>query len=123
MMDYIACGYPDLSLHGEEAWKLNADGLSRQAGLMYCGCYAKVDKKNNDNFIYIAYNMHWEEHDFALPALPPDLKWAKVLDTVSDRREEGENGRTAAVAGRSIQIFESREKTGKEKQKAGQKKK
>ena len=35
MMDYIACGYPDLSLHGEEAWKLNADGLSRQAGLMY----------------------------------------------------------------------------------------
>ncbi|MFR6334367.1 MAG: hypothetical protein ACLUOI_40045 [Eisenbergiella sp.] len=123
MMDYIACGYPDLSLHGEEAWKLNADGLSRQAGLMYCGCYAKVDKKNNDNFIYIAYNMHWEEHDFALPALPPDLKWAKVLDTVSDRQEEGENGRTAAVAGRSIQIFESREKTGKEKQKAGQKKK
>ena len=123
MMDYIACGYPDLSLHGEEAWKLNADGLSRQAGLMYCGCYAKVDKKNNDNFIYIAYNMHWEEHDFALPALPPDLKWAKVLYTVSDRQEEGENGRTAAVAGRSIQIFESREKTGKEKQKAGQKKK
>ena len=123
ILDSLSCGYPDLSYHGKEAWKLKADNLSRQAGLMYCGCYAKTDRKNDDNFIYIAYNMHWEEHDFALPALPPDLKWAKVLDTVSDRQEEGENGRTAAVAGRSIQIFESREKTGKEKQKAGQKKK
>lgn len=123
MMDYIACGYPDLSFHGEEAWKLDADNLSRQAGLMYCGCYAKVDRRNDDHFLYLAYNMHWEEHDFALPALPPGMKWAKVLDTASGAQEEGENGKTAAVSGRSIQIFESREKTGKEKQKAGQKKK
>ena len=62
--------------------------------------------------------MHWEEHDFALPALPPDLKWAKVLDTVSDRQEEGENGRTAAVAGRSIQILKQR-KNGQRKTEGG----
>ena len=124
MMDYIACGYPDLSYHGEEAWKLKADNLSRQAGLMYCGCYAKTDRKNDDNFIYIAYNMHWEEHDFALPSLPAGLKWTRVLDTAAkENGVQDENGETAAVKGRSVQILESREKTEKEKQKAGRKKK
>ena len=124
MMDYIACGYLDLSYHGEEAWKLKADNLSRQAGLMYCGCYAKTDRKNDDNFIYIAYNMHWEEHDFALPSLPAGLKWTRVLDTAAkENGVQDENGKTAAVKGRSVQILESREKTEKEKQKAGRKKK
>ena len=41
--------------------------------MMYCG-------KNND-YIYIAYNMHWEVHSFALPSLPGGYVWETVLDT------------------------------------------
>ncbi len=80
-MDYIACGYPDLSYHGKDAWRMNAEPNSREAGVMYCGNYVKVDRDREDDFFYIAYNMHWIKKEFALPALPAGLHWEKVVDS------------------------------------------
>lgn len=109
MLDYIACGYPDLSYHGREAWRLSVERTSREAGLMYCGSYARIGKKREDDFFYIAYNMHWEEKELALPDLPEGMRWEKVLDTrdgsvVSDGQEIK---RSVHVSGRSIQVLQS----------------
>ena len=97
MLDYLSCGFPDLSYHGEEAWKLRTDRQSRIAGLMYCGSYAKRSHKEDDESFYIAYNMHWEEHDFALPALPEGRTWMRILDTFEEETAEKETEKDAAV--------------------------
>ncbi len=77
MLDRYGYGYPDLSYHGEEAWKVQLENYNRHIGIMYCG----KDKDNNEgDYIYIAYNMHWETHRFALPSLA-DYEWVTVLDT------------------------------------------
>ena len=52
----------------------------RHIGTLLCGEYA--DGKPDDYF-YIATNMHWEAHDFALPRLPKDMEWSYCLDTES----------------------------------------
>ena len=46
---------------------------------MFCGKYAKREDGTDDDFVYIAYNMHWESHTFALPKLPKGLRWEAVL--------------------------------------------
>ena len=80
-MDYMACGYPDLSYHGKKAWYGEFEPFSRQIGLMYCGKYAKTGDRQEDDFFYVAYNMHWIEHEFALPKLPDGKIWRIAADT------------------------------------------
>ena len=43
MMDFISCGYPDLSFHGETAWRPQIENYSRQLGVMYCGLYGEKE--------------------------------------------------------------------------------
>jgi glycogen operon protein len=74
LMDHCACGYPDLSYHGQNAWRAQTEGYNRHIGMMLCGKYAKRDGKEDD-FFYLAMNMHWEPHMLALPKLPKGLKW------------------------------------------------
>lgn len=107
-MDTLGCGYPDLSFHGEEAWRPNTDNYNRHIGMMYCGKYAKQFAKE-DSFFYVAYNMHWVPHSFALPKLPKGKKWHLILDT---EQETGfvpekvlDDQQEALVKERSIQIF------------------
>lgn len=75
IMDYISCGFPDLSYHSYEAWSPKFDGYRRNIGLMLCGKYYHLDDGKEDDFFFFAYNMHWDKHDFALPKLPKGLKW------------------------------------------------
>jgi glycogen operon protein len=44
---------------------------------MLCGKYAEQE----DDFIYIAVNMHWQEQPLALPHLPKGLVWKLVSST------------------------------------------
>ncbi len=81
LMDTMACGYPDLSYHGEAAWRPSMERTDRQIGMMYCGKYARTSEGNEDDFLYLAYNMHWEAHDFALPRLPKDMEWKLLFMT------------------------------------------
>ena len=48
-MDYAACGYPDLSYHGQSAWKPRTEGYFRYIGQMYCGKYARTDEQGEDS--------------------------------------------------------------------------
>ena len=68
-VDLSCCGVPDISYHGEEAWQVPQEVSSRQIGVYYSG--AQTRSKD----CYVAYNMHWLQHTFALPALPKGYGW------------------------------------------------
>ncbi|MCR5735998.1 MAG: hypothetical protein K6G22_15470 [Lachnospiraceae bacterium] len=81
LIDTLSCGYPDLSYHAEAAWYPKFYNHIRNIGMMYCGMYAKREDGKDDDFFYIAYNMHWEEHSYALPKLPEGLKWRALVSS------------------------------------------
>lgn len=101
--DYEAKGYPDISFHGERAWYVSQDNTSRLFGAMYCG--------KAGEFIYVAYNFHWENRQAALPNLPEGMTWVKTADT--GEMKEGscfmENGpalkKTVEVGPRTIVVL------------------
>jgi glycogen operon protein len=97
-MDYIACGYPDLSYHGRYAWQPQTEGNYRHVGIMLCGKYARDWGPEGDTFLYLAINMHWESHELALPRLPRGFGWVRVFSTESQgSRDAGEDGAGEAV--------------------------
>lgn len=87
LTDYIACGYPDLSYHGQNAWCPQTEGNYRHIGIMLCGKYAKAGDGGGEAFLYLAVNMHWESHGLALPRLPKGMKWKEAFSTESGREE------------------------------------
>ena len=107
MTDCLECGYPDLSYHGDEAWKLDADDLTRHFAMLYCGLYAKEYSGNDDSFIYIAFNMHWASHEFGLPKLSKEKNWFLVMDTNKDICEKTKikDQKKIIVNERSIKIL------------------
>ncbi|MCR5591198.1 MAG: hypothetical protein K6F73_06640 [Lachnospiraceae bacterium] len=84
LMDYASCGFPDLSYHADMAWNPRYDNHLRHIGVMICGKYARLTRTKEDDFFYFAYNMHWENHTFALPKLPKGLEWSVCLLTCND---------------------------------------
>ncbi len=106
-LDQTACGLPDVSYHGENAWQVNAGVPSRQLGVMYSGSGV------NDDDCFAAYNMHWEPHPFALPSPGKGKEWLAasipgqgILETPACL----ENQQRMEIAGRSIALLVSRKK-------------
>ena len=118
MMDYLSCGCPDLSYHGNEAWRTNMDYQMRHIGVMLCGKYCMTGGKEDD-CVYMAYNMHWESHDFALPKLFKNRRWKLLLSTDEGKPEENRTEKAVSPAnaaqtvvtlpGRSVRIYISEE--------------
>lgn len=81
MMDTLACGYPDISFHGEQAWRPEFENYRRELGVLYCGLYAKDATHGVDNTFYVLYNMHWEPHVYSLPRPPRGQVWHLAIDT------------------------------------------
>ena len=111
-MDSLSCGYPDLSYHAEQAWYPKLYNHIRHIGVMYCGKYAKMPDGSNDDFIYIAYNMHWESHEFALPKLPKGESWTACISSDAEHEPEyaqrlKEKTDSISVEPRSILILKS----------------
>ncbi len=73
--DVTGCGVPDVSFHGEEAWRVQADRTSRQLGVYYNGA------DTNGKACFVAYNMHWLEHELAIPNLPGQKEWCIAAST------------------------------------------
>lgn len=80
-MDYISCGFPDLSYHGIKAWYPDYSNYSRILGILLCGQYVKINRVECDESFYFAYNMHWESHNFDLPSAPKGKEWRILIDT------------------------------------------
>ena len=79
--DYKSLGCPDVSFHGQSAWRPDAEYFRKQMGVMYWGDYNKKEDGTSDQTFYVAYNFHWGTHKLGLPRLPKGLIWQPMYDT------------------------------------------
>lgn len=94
-IDRTGCGVPDVSYHGENAWQTPSEVPSRQLGVYYSGASEGSDD------CFVAYNMHWLEHTFAIPAPAKGKKWYLAAST-----QEGVLKKPEALADqRSIELL------------------
>ena len=92
---YTKNGYPPVSYHGVQPW--NAELWGNVLAMMFCG---------DDDFVYLAMNMHWEDSQLRLPVLPPGFEWR--LDLASDDATRLDDGRLHAPP-RSTAVLTSRQ--------------
>jgi glycogen operon protein len=131
--------FPDFSCHGSNAWFASFDQQERSVGMMYCSqdpdreaVYQKETKlrkearklkkdseevkfPSGESYLYVAYNLHWEKRQLALPYLPSGREWHVVIDTSIDRfsKEEekvcgcgqDEKEKCVDMPGRSIRVL------------------
>ena len=76
LADTLACGYPDLSYHGEDAWIVPGFSNWKSVGILYCGKYAD---ENED--IYVGFNFSDFPKKLAVPQLKEDRCWYLSMDT------------------------------------------
>lgn len=108
-MDYRSLGAPDLSYHGSRAWYVETDPSSRGVGMLYNGAYVQGE---TEAFLYVVYNMYWQEAPYALPRLPKGLKWYVMADTADAKvyrprgeETEADDQKMTRVTARSIRIL------------------
>lgn len=80
-LDRTACGVPDVSYHGANAWQVNSEVYSRQLGVLYAG------EDLGDTECFVAYNMHWLPHEYALPSPGKGKRWCLAADTEEGFKE------------------------------------
>ncbi len=85
--DYLSVGYPDLSLHGAEAWRPRIDNFSHTLGWLFCEAYAPGAeiRDQKDRLLYVGINTYWREETLALPRLPAGCIWDLCIDTADER--------------------------------------
>lgn len=91
--------YPYMSFHGTDAWKLEWSAANEEAGgILYYADYS---------YLYIGFNMHWQENTLALPNIPGNHKWELLLDTSLEQEEKGigEDEKTISMPPRTIKII------------------
>lgn len=115
-MDRTACGMPDVSYHGENAWQVKAEVASRQLGVMYALCGEEKEA------CFVAYNMHWLIHHYALPSPGKDRVWYLAADTERGFLEQPvylEEQKEIVLKERSISLLVSRKTEGKKRRRKG----
>ena len=99
-------GIPQMSYHGEDAWQMPAGRASRQLGVFY---HEECTEKD----FYIAYNMHWLSHSFALPSLPKGMEWVCIAGTKEGVLDEKEavpvKDKKVQLEERTIKVFVGRQ--------------
>jgi glycogen operon protein len=96
--DYVGSGYADISWHGVEAWCPDWSEDSRSIAYMLCGKHAN-NGATEDDYVYVAMNMHWETHVFQLPELPQGMEWHVFANTsVSPPEDIWEPGREPVLS-------------------------
>jgi glycogen operon protein len=76
--DPIAPDRAEISWHGVEAWSPDWAEHSRTIGFM-------LAHPAQDDYIYVAMNMHWKRHWFKLPHLPDGHNWHQFMNTGAPR--------------------------------------
>lgn len=118
--DYHALGIPDISYHSEKTWTLDTDVFNRHFGVMLFGNYSRLFGHNDDNTIFIAFNMHWEEQKIGIPKAGKRQKWKMVFNTSGNEEVEIKN-RMLVVPPRTAVVMENSE-IGKEENEKNNKK-
>ena len=78
--DYVGSGYADITWHGTRAWQTNWSNHVRTLAFMLCGQHS-LQGTSEDDYIYVAMNMHWESHWFEIPNLPSGMQWHVFANT------------------------------------------
>ena len=78
--DYVGSGYADITWHGTQAWNADWSKDSRCLAFLLCGKHARQGTRE-DNYIYVAMNLHWQANWFELPGLPADMNWHVFANT------------------------------------------
>lgn len=101
--DYLSCAYPDISLHGTDAWRTQDVPGCHLVAVMYCMRYGC---ENDDGLIYIVYNMHWEPQKVSLPKPFKGQAW-ELFDSTADPSGDmlDKNGADAIIPSRSTAVF------------------
>lgn len=84
--DYKGIGLPEVSYHGVSLWQPDFAPYSRCIAILYNGTYFSEGTSED---IYLIFNMHWEEHAFALPGqkiAEEKTEWTIALDTSEEAR-------------------------------------
>ncbi len=101
-IDYLVCGHPDVSYHGVKTWCPEFENFRRQLGILYCGEYGRKVDGTSDDYFFVAYNMHWEPHEFDLPKLPKGMRWTLCINT-DDTEHNGICPAESPEAGKELQ--------------------
>lgn len=115
LLDYKAYGCPDMSFHSQRAWYSEMEHNCRFIGVMYCGDYFTDAAGKKDDMVYLAYNMHWNSHELALPGLPEKKNWYLCADSSKEQtfleteEQKQISGKTVKVPPRSIVILIGRQ--------------
>ncbi|PIE80886.1 MAG: glycogen debranching enzyme GlgX [Chloroflexi bacterium] len=78
--DYVGSGFADISWHGVQAWEADWSYHNRTLAFLLDGQHARGGTEIDD-YIYVAMNMHWEDHAFELPNLPGNRQWHVFANT------------------------------------------
>ena len=99
--DPIPSGYPAFSVHGTRAWYDAYDYQNRHLGIMYC-----TPVGEEIEYLYFAFNFHWESRELALPYLPENMGWKQILTTSKQGAwTEGFAERQIALPPRTVSIL------------------
>ena len=83
-----------------------AGRASRQLGVFY-------HEESTEKDFYIAYNMHWLSHSFALPSLPKGMEWVCIAATKEGVLDEKEavpvKDKKVQLEERTIKVFVGRQ--------------
>jgi len=85
--DYVGSGYADITWHGTQPWQADWSDSSKVIAFMLCGRHAHSGNFE-DNYIYVAMNMHYEGLPFGLPQLPSGLQWHLFANTGMDSPDD-----------------------------------
>ena len=99
-------GIPQISYRGEDTWQMPAERASKQLGEFY-------PEESTEKDFYIAYNMHWLSHSFALPSLPKGMEWVCIAGTKEGVLDEKEavpvKDKKVQLEERTIKVFVGRQ--------------
>ena len=100
--DYLGYGYPNISFHGKEAYKIEYGLDCKEFAIMLCG----ENKDLTCKLIYMAFNMHWLNRKLALPRLKEGMEW-QVRMTTSDKKKLCIEERHVEIPSRTIAVLEA----------------
>ncbi len=98
LMDYNSSGCPDISYHGSDPWRIDYSHVSRYFSVLYNGAYGK----NEENSVYVAFNMYWDLVEFNIPIVEKKQK----CELISATGEVETKDRKVILPGRTVAIFE-----------------
>ena len=102
--DFASFGSPDISFHGTKAWYPDYSSYSRTLGVLLSGRYVVQRPKTEAKSVYLVINMHWDSHEFDLPALQRGNKWETLIFT-DEEKPLKILVKTCIVPARSIAVF------------------